>query len=210
MSTTSEIISAAGPYVLAGGTLIGAYLSTRKTGRESRHTARVEQLYQDMLDYLEHRYIKLQERQGRRAYLAPIPTRALADEALSISRIRLYATPAILERWSNVNIMLSTLELEGHMPLYGDEPTPYDFAYDASYRRAVGDLAELMRRDIGVPPNRIHGARRRAKRVKQWALGLRVRLGLDAEAQRGNGLPTFGEKVRALCKGRPKPPPGRP
>jgi hypothetical protein len=134
-----------------GGTLVAlaglgvAYANSRQPGREARHHARVETLYQDMLDTLQHRLNVLMEQAGI-GEIGSLPVRDPNSYQVTRARIRLYASGPVTESWDKVHLQLKALELgqpEGQLKI--------TMLHLNATEAMIGELAELMRRDLGVP-----------------------------------------------------------
>ncbi|MFF0268508.1 hypothetical protein [Kribbella sp. NPDC004536] len=97
--TLVEVVKEAGPYVVALAGMGAGYFGGRSTGRESRHHARVEALYQDMLDDLAYRSRVVFDAAGIVVYGAEAAGPEVAP--VSQSRVRLYASPSVSDGWND-------------------------------------------------------------------------------------------------------------
>lgn len=143
--SAGEFVKDAGPSLVALAGLGVAYANSRQPGREARHHARVETLYQDMLDTLQDRYNQAMERSGI-GEIGSLPVRDPSTYQVTRARIRLYASGSVTEAWDRAHHQLLALELdhqEGRM-----KATMLQLG---AVEAMIGDLAELMRRDLGVP-----------------------------------------------------------
>lgn len=202
MSESVELVKAAGPWVVAGISVVGSFWASRRTGREGRHHARVEAVYQDMLDNLEDRYIKYRQKQGLRAYIVSVPNAFKQEQTLTISQIQLYASPAVERLWAEANNALSALEMEDLSALVTSNVEEWRMQNDMSFTRARAKLQDAMRSDLGVPGHRRDQWRRwwyyrRQNLRMRW-----ISLGFDADAQRGNGRPTMMDRFDAFSRRR--------
>ena len=192
MSEFSEGVNAVAPFALAGISIAGAFWTTRRTGREGRHHARVEALYQDILDSFEARFVSLQKTLGRSAYLIETPVRPADSYQLTFSRIRLYASPEVLDQWEKTTTLLTTLEVEAE-PV-ADQPSPdgdYLRELTEQYHRANWELAEQMRRDLGVPRAFRRKLRLSRRRFAKWL----VTKGIRRDPENRLGMPARYERV---------------
>jgi hypothetical protein len=114
------LVKEGGPYVVALVGMAAGYFGGRGTGRESRHHARVEALYQDMLDDLAYQSRRVHDAVGVEILGQGPP----GPEVLPVSdsRIRLYASPSVSEAWGDALFTLHILSAEGKGGL-GDRAT---------------------------------------------------------------------------------------
>jgi hypothetical protein len=122
-----------------------AYVNSRQPGREARHHARVETLYQDMLDTLQHR-LNVVMKQAGIGEIGSLPMRDPEAYQVTRARIRLYASGPVTESWDKVHLQLTALELG-----QAQSQLKLTMLHMNSVEAAIGELAELMRRDLGVP-----------------------------------------------------------
>lgn len=148
MSAVAEFVKDVGPIAIGIGGLAVAYANSRQPGREARHHARVETLYQDMLDLLEFRV-----ETGRRAHsigeIDPLPIPEPEAFKVTSARLQLYATPAVRAAWAKVYLMSGEFEVG---PQDVGRPRMNE-SLEKLWRveRAIETLAERMRADLGVP-----------------------------------------------------------
>jgi signal transduction histidine kinase len=149
MSSAVGIIKEAGPYVVAVAGMAAGYFGARFTGRETRHHARVEALYQDMLDDLLRRRQEIAE-----AILAETPD-PIAGLTVARSRILLYASPLVREAWDHSVQLQDAAALFVHHEhgIWDHRATDRLAAYD----EAETELLQFMRSDLGVPEMSIRG-----------------------------------------------------
>lgn len=144
--SAGQFIKDVGPFAVALGSLYVAYANSRQLGREARHHARVETLYQDMLDTLQRRFDEIRKRAGIREVNA-LPVRdPSTDHLVTRARIRLYASGPITASWDEVHSQLTSLEMG-----QTDDQLKVTMLHLLAVESSVGELAELMRRDLGVP-----------------------------------------------------------
>ncbi|WP_433015652.1 hypothetical protein [Kribbella sp. CA-294648] len=164
-----SVIKEGGPYVVALVGMAAGYFGGRGTGRESRHHARVEALYQDMLDEYAYRSRRIHDAVGIEVFGAGPPGPEVPP--VSDSRIRLYASPSVSEAWGDALFFLHVLDLEGKDSL-GDRATQAMF----KCHTAEHTLLAAMRGDLGVPKgSRLQRVRRLAKAKSQDLVRWRAR-----------------------------------
>lgn len=140
-----DFIKDTGSTLVALAGLGVAYVNSRQPGREARHHARVETLYQDMLDTLQHR-LNVLMKQARIGEIGSLPVRDPKSYQVTRARIRLYASGPVTESWDKVHLQLKALELE-----QPEGQLKFTMLNVMAVEAAIGELAELMRRDLGVP-----------------------------------------------------------
>lgn len=149
MSSVASIVKEAGPYVVAVAGMAAGYFGAKFTGRETRHHARGEALYQDMVDDLLRRRQEIVK-----AILEEIPD-PIAGLTVARSRILLYASPLVREAWDH------SVQLQDAAALFvcHEHGIWDDRAKDrlAAYDEAETELLQLMRSDLGVPEMSIRG-----------------------------------------------------
>lgn len=147
MSAAAEFVKDAGPIAIGIGGLAVAYANSRQPGREARHHARVETLYQDMLDLLEFRI-----QNGMRAHsigeIDPLPNPVPEAYKVTSARLRLYATPAVRDAWGQAYTLSGAYE---SAPEIAGKPSVVAMQELFAIERAVNDLVDRMRADLGVP-----------------------------------------------------------
>lgn len=156
MSAVADFVKDAGPIAIGIGGLLVAYANSRQPGREARHHARVETLYQDMLNLLEHRF-----NNGKRSHgigeIDPLPTPAPEAFMVTSARLTLYASPAVREAWAQAYTLTGAFERASSPD---DDPSFAKGAWggmDARFQqlfsvdKAIEQLADRMRADLGVP-----------------------------------------------------------
>jgi hypothetical protein len=169
VSSVVSVIKEAGPYVVALAGMAAGYFGGRRTGRESRHHARVEALYQDMLDDHAYQSRRVHDAVGVEIFGQGPP----GPEVLPVSdsRIRLYASPSVSEAWGDALFTLQVLSAEGKDGL-GDRATQELFKSYAAEKA----LLAAMRDDLGVPKGPLlQRAKRRAKGIRQELARRRAR-----------------------------------
>jgi len=144
-----DFIKDAGSTLVALAGLGVAYVNSRQPAREARHHARVETLYQDMLDTLQHRLNVLMEQAGIDE-IGSLPVRDPKSYQVTRARIRLYASGPVTESWDKAHLQLKALELG-----QSKDQLKVTMLNVMAVESAIGELAELMRRDLGVPDVRL-------------------------------------------------------
>ncbi|WP_432891676.1 hypothetical protein ACQPYH_15255 [Kribbella sp. CA-245084] len=143
--SVGEFVKDVGPIAIGLGGLFVAYANSRQPGREARHHARVETLYQDMLDTLQHRFNEVRERAGLGEAYA-LPARDPSTYQVTRARIRLYASGPITASWDKVHSQLTTVEID-----QAEGQLEVTMLHLHAIESRIAELAELMRRDLGVP-----------------------------------------------------------
>ncbi|MFC6156981.1 hypothetical protein [Kribbella jiaozuonensis] len=164
--TVVQVIEETGPYVVALAGMAAGYFGGRNTGRESRHHARVEALYQDMLEDLACQSRKALDAAGIEVFGAGPPGPEVPS--VSRSRVQLYASPAVSAAWDDAWFYLSVLDLERKA---GDQ----DRVIQATFKWHAAERAVLsaMRDDLGVPKGSLlegvrHRVRASRKAFARW------------------------------------------
>ncbi|GAA3138563.1 hypothetical protein GCM10010530_68410 [Kribbella aluminosa] len=163
MSSVVGVIKEAGPYVVALVGMGAGYFGGRGTGRESRHHARVEALYQDMLDDLTYRSQVVHETIGVVVWGAQ-PVSEVPP--VNHSRIQLYASPVVWDSWTDVENVLEELRLAGRQE-------EHQLRLLSAFSNAKQRLLGAMRTDLGVPKGTVIW--RAGDRVSRGARWLRRR-----------------------------------
>jgi hypothetical protein len=150
MSAAADFVKDVGPIVIGIGGLVVAFANSRQPGREARHHARVENLYQDMLNLLEFRI-----ENGMRAHsigeIDRLPIPVPEAHKVTSARLRLYATPDVRAAWGRA-YMLSGVFEAGPDTLPGGEPRMLSSMQELwALERVVDELVDRMRADLGVP-----------------------------------------------------------
>ncbi|MFK4086959.1 hypothetical protein ACI2LF_22815 [Kribbella sp. NPDC020789] len=163
-----SVIKEGGPYVVALAGMAAGYFGGRRTGRESRHHARVEALYQDMLDDLSCQSRRVHRVLGVDEFGVGPPGPEV--QPVSESRVRLSASPPVSEAWGGALFALHALELLGDDDS-GDRATDLLFRY----RTAEDAMLAAMRDDLGVPKGPIWRRLRRRAMAPYWSVKVRWR-----------------------------------
>lgn len=143
-----SVIKEAGPYVVALAGMVVGYLGGRRTGRESRHHGRTENLYHDMLAELEGKSRKGLRELGRERHAQRPPSPA-SGKLVSTIRVRLYASPQVAELWWRAAFYLDLLERVGA----GSRQQQADAVY--LYDDAEDRLWRAMQKDLAVPQGQL-------------------------------------------------------